>query len=83
MGLEINTLAIIPLIAQLHHPRAVEATTKYFLTQATAAAMLLFASTTNAWLTGQWDIYQMAHPLPVTLITLALALKVGLAPLHT
>nr|AGG69198.1 NADH dehydrogenase subunit 2 [Nannoperca australis] len=82
MGLEMNTLAIIPLMAQHHHPRAVEATTKYFLTQATAAAMLLFASTTNAWLTGQWDIQQMSHPLPVTMITLALALKIGLAPVH-
>nr|BAA88855.1 NADH dehydrogenase subunit 2 [Chrysiptera cyanea] len=82
MGLEINTLAIIPLMAQHHHPRAVEATTKYFLTQATAAAMLLFASTTNAWLTGQWDIQQMTHPLPTTMITLALALKIGLAPMH-
>nr|YP_010134830.1 NADH dehydrogenase subunit 2 [Lutjanus ophuysenii]QWM94518.1 NADH dehydrogenase subunit 2 [Lutjanus ophuysenii] len=83
MGLEMNTLAIIPLMAQHHHPRAVEATTKYFLTQATAAAMLLFASTTNAWLTGQWDIHQMSHPLPVTMITIALALKIGLAPTHS
>nr|WNH21102.1 NADH dehydrogenase subunit 2 [Paracirrhites forsteri] len=83
MGLEINTLAIIPLMAQQHHPRAVEATTKYFLTQATAAAMLLFASTTNAWLTGQWDIQQMSHPLPTTMVTLALALKLGLAPVHS
>nr|YP_009107478.1 NADH dehydrogenase subunit 2 [Siganus vulpinus]AIU41123.1 NADH dehydrogenase subunit 2 [Siganus vulpinus] len=83
MGLEINTLAIIPLMAQHHHPRAVEATTKYFLTQATAAAMLLFASTTNAWLTGQWDIQQMSHPLPITMISIALALKIGLAPLHS
>nr|WCO09857.1 NADH dehydrogenase subunit 2 [Istiophorus platypterus] len=83
MGLEINTLAILPLMAQHHHPRAVEATTKYFLTQATAAAMLLFASTTNAWLTGQWDILSMSHPLPTTMITLALALKIGLAPTHT
>nr|YP_009058360.1 NADH dehydrogenase subunit 2 [Bostockia porosa]WRM53698.1 NADH dehydrogenase subunit 2 [Bostockia porosa]BAP40363.1 NADH dehydrogenase subunit 2 [Bostockia porosa] len=82
MGLEMNTLAIIPLMAQHHHPRAIEATTKYFLTQATAAAMLLFASTTNAWLTGQWDIQQMSHPLPITMITLALALKIGLAPTH-
>nr|YP_010353482.1 NADH dehydrogenase subunit 2 [Coreoperca liui]UOF73733.1 NADH dehydrogenase subunit 2 [Coreoperca liui] len=82
MGLEMNTLAIIPLMAQHHHPRAVEATTKYFLTQATAAAMLLFASTTNAWLTGQWDIQLMSHPLPITMITLALALKIGLAPVH-
>lgn len=83
IGLEINTLAIIPLIAQQHHPRAVEASTKYFLTQATGAATLLFASTTNAWLTGQWDIQQITHPLPTTLIILALSLKVGLAPLHS
>nr|AQR57290.1 NADH dehydrogenase subunit 2 [Haplochromis cf. squamipinnis OS-2017] len=82
MGLEMNTLAIIPLMAQHHHPRAVEATTKYFLTQAAAAATLLFASVTNAWLTGQWEIQQITHPLPNTMITLALALKIGLAPLH-
>nr|YP_009180299.1 NADH dehydrogenase subunit 2 [Rhinogobius brunneus]ALL96688.1 NADH dehydrogenase subunit 2 [Rhinogobius brunneus]UXB59044.1 NADH dehydrogenase subunit 2 [Rhinogobius brunneus] len=83
MGLEINTLAIIPLMAQQHHPRAIEATTKYFLTQATAAATLLFASITNAWLTGQWDIQLMTHPIPTTMIIVALALKLGLAPLHT
>nr|AIC78732.1 NADH dehydrogenase subunit 2 [Profundulus guatemalensis] len=83
MGLEINTLAIIPLMAQLHHPRAIEATTKYFLIQATGAATLLFASLSNAWLTGQWDIQHMHHPLLTTLITLALALKIGLAPLHS
>nr|AAM20748.1 NADH dehydrogenase subunit 2 [Oreochromis macrochir] len=82
MGLEMNTLAIIPLMAQHHHPRAVEATTKYFLTQAAAAATLLFASITNPWLTGQWEIQQITHPLPTTMITLALALKIGLAPLH-
>nr|YP_010360206.1 NADH dehydrogenase subunit 2 [Rhinogobius szechuanensis]UNQ32290.1 NADH dehydrogenase subunit 2 [Rhinogobius szechuanensis] len=83
MGLEINTLAIIPLMTQQHHPRAIEAATKYFLTQATAAATLLFASITNAWLTGQWDIQLMTHPVPTTMIIIALALKLGLAPLHT
>nr|YP_009724967.1 NADH dehydrogenase subunit 2 [Stigmatogobius pleurostigma]ANW71978.1 NADH dehydrogenase subunit 2 [Stigmatogobius pleurostigma] len=83
MGLEINTLAIIPLMAQQHHPRAIEAATKYFLTQATAAATLLFASITNAWLTGQWDIQFMTHPIPTTMAILALSLKIGLAPLHT
>nr|YP_009442073.1 NADH dehydrogenase subunit 2 [Pleuronichthys japonicus]ARK36798.1 NADH dehydrogenase subunit 2 [Pleuronichthys japonicus] len=83
MGLEINTLAILPLMAQHYHPRAVEATTKYFLTQAAAAATLLFATMTNAWLTGQWDIQQMTHPLPTTMIIVALALKIGLAPVHS
>uniref|UniRef100_UPI003D3E4315 NADH dehydrogenase subunit 2 n=1 Tax=Serrasalmus eigenmanni TaxID=165114 RepID=UPI003D3E4315 len=82
MGLEINTLAILPLMAQHHHPRAVEATTKYFLTQATAAATILFASTTNAWLTGEWDIMHLSHPLAATMAMMGLALKVGLAPLH-
>nr|WNH22103.1 NADH dehydrogenase subunit 2 [Scorpaena bergii] len=83
MGLEMNTLAIIPLMAQHHHPRAVEAATKYFLVQAAGAAMLLFAATTNAWLTGQWDLTQMGHPVTASLVTLALTLKMGLAPLHS
>nr|YP_009110250.1 NADH dehydrogenase subunit 2 [Megaleporinus piavussu]YP_009380061.1 NADH dehydrogenase subunit 2 [Megaleporinus obtusidens]AIW82264.1 NADH dehydrogenase subunit 2 [Megaleporinus piavussu]ARS00849.1 NADH dehydrogenase subunit 2 [Megaleporinus obtusidens] len=82
MGLEINTLAIIPLMAQHHHPRAVEATTKYFLIQATAAAMILFASTTNAWLVGEWNITYLSHPIATTMTMMGLALKMGLAPLH-
>nr|AMD12188.1 NADH dehydrogenase subunit 2 [Triplophysa dalaica] len=82
MGLEINTLAIIPLMAQQHHPRAVEAATKYFLTQATAAAMILFAATTNAWLVGEWSINDMSHPIASSMTIAALALKIGLAPMH-
>nr|QDW65262.1 NADH dehydrogenase subunit 2 [Rhinobatos annandalei] len=82
MGLEINTMAIIPLMIQQQHPRAVEATTKYFLTQATASALLLFAGTTNAWMTGQWNITEMMNPVSATLVTTALALKIGLAPMH-
>nr|API84768.1 NADH dehydrogenase subunit 2 [Gadus morhua] len=82
MGLEISTLAIIPLMSQHHHPRAVEATTKYFVTQAAAAALILFASTTNAWITGQWDINFDLHFFPASMLTMALALKMGLAPVH-
>nr|WNH37513.1 NADH dehydrogenase subunit 2 [Fundulus majalis] len=82
MGLEINTLAFLPLMCQPHHPRAAEATTKYFLTQAAGAAMLLFASLTNAWMTGQWALEFMNDPVSSILITMALALKIGLAPLH-
>nr|UMB50594.1 NADH dehydrogenase subunit 2 [Parauchenoglanis cf. monkei FDBS-2022] len=82
MGLEINTLAILPLMAQHHHPRAVEAATKYFLAQAAAAATILFASTINAWATGEWNIHCLTDPIAITLTTMALALKVGLAPMH-
>nr|AAF02954.1 NADH dehydrogenase subunit II [Laimosemion frenatum] len=82
MGLEINTFAILPLMTQKYHPRAMEATTKYFIIQTTAATMLLFAATSNAWMTGQWEIQQMNNTLPLAAITLALMLKMGLAPLH-
>nr|ABP87569.1 NADH dehydrogenase subunit 2 [Anolis monensis] len=82
IGLELNTLAIIPTISTLHHPRSTEAATKYFLTQAAASAMILFSSMINAWNTGTWDITQMSYLPSNTLLTLALALKLGLAPAH-
>nr|YP_009504818.1 NADH dehydrogenase subunit 2 [Bubo bubo]AWM99532.1 NADH dehydrogenase subunit 2 [Bubo bubo]QFQ52169.1 NADH dehydrogenase subunit 2 [Bubo bubo]QFQ52182.1 NADH dehydrogenase subunit 2 [Bubo bubo]QFQ52208.1 NADH dehydrogenase subunit 2 [Bubo bubo]QFQ52221.1 NADH dehydrogenase subunit 2 [Bubo bubo] len=81
-GLEINTLAIIPLISKSHHPRAIEATIKYFLVQAAASALLLFSSMINAWSSGQWDIPQMNHPMPCLLMTTAIAMKLGLVPFH-
>nr|AYV99713.1 NADH dehydrogenase subunit II [Anolis dracula]AYV99716.1 NADH dehydrogenase subunit II [Anolis dracula] len=82
IGLEINTLAIIPMISTRHHPRSTEAATKYFLTQAAASAMILFSSTTNAWYTGTWDITQMSTTPSHILLTTALAMKLGLAPVH-
>nr|AAN35003.1 NADH dehydrogenase subunit 2 [Empidonax alnorum] len=81
-GLEINTLAILPLISKSHHPRAIEASTKYFLIQATASTLLLFSSMTNAWFTGQWDITQLTHPLSCMLLTAAVSMKLGLVPFH-
>nr|AFB19535.1 NADH dehydrogenase subunit 2 [Pseudoalcippe atriceps] len=81
-GLEINTLAILPLISKSHHPRSIEAATKYFLTQATASTLILFSSMTNAWYTGQWDITQLNHPLSCLIFTSAIAMKLGLVPFH-
>nr|AWX35988.1 NADH dehydrogenase subunit 2 [Halcyon albiventris] len=81
-GLEINTLAIIPLISKSHHPRAIEAAIKYFLVQAAASAMILFSSTINAWQTGQWDITQLTNPTSSILLTTAIAMKLGLVPFH-
>nr|AIG88371.1 NADH dehydrogenase subunit II [Anolis tropidonotus] len=82
IGLEINTLAIIPTITTSHSPRSTEAATKYFLTQAAASAMILFSSMINAWQTGTWDITNLSSTPAHTLLTLALAMKLGLAPLH-
>nr|QBO55713.1 NADH dehydrogenase subunit 2 [Turdus assimilis lygrus]QBO55740.1 NADH dehydrogenase subunit 2 [Turdus assimilis]QBO55717.1 NADH dehydrogenase subunit 2 [Turdus assimilis lygrus]QBO55723.1 NADH dehydrogenase subunit 2 [Turdus assimilis lygrus]QBO55743.1 NADH dehydrogenase subunit 2 [Turdus assimilis lygrus] len=81
-GLEINTLAILPLIAKSHHPRSIEAATKYFLVQAAASALILFSSMTNAWHTGQWDIAQLTCPTSCLILTAAIAMKLGLAPFH-
>nr|AGL76352.1 NADH dehydrogenase subunit 2 [Ambystoma tigrinum] len=82
MGLELNTLAIIPLMTKTHHPRATEAATKYFLMQALASAMILFSSTMNAWLMGEWEITNMSHPISTTILTIGLAMKLGIAPFH-
>nr|AUR26889.1 NADH dehydrogenase subunit 2 [Acanthiza nana] len=81
-GLEINTLAILPLISKSHHPRAIEAATKYFLVQSAASALVLFSSMTNAWHTGQWDITQLTHPVACLVLTAAIAMKLGLVPFH-
>nr|AAP94536.1 NADH dehydrogenase subunit II [Anolis cybotes] len=82
IGLEINTLAIIPIISMQHSPRSTEAATKYFLTQAAASSLILFSSLINAWQTGTWDITQLSTPQSCILLTMALLMKLGLAPLH-
>nr|BAJ04496.1 NADH dehydrogenase subunit 2 [Meristogenys whiteheadi] len=81
VGLEINTLAIIPILTKTPHPRAIEAATKYFLTQAAASALILFSSLINAWQTGEWYINSLTD-LPINAISIAIMMKLGLAPLH-
>nr|UFA45942.1 NADH dehydrogenase subunit 2 [Anolis opalinus] len=82
IGLEMNTLAIIPVISTMYNPRSTEAATKYFLTQAAASAMILFSSMINSWQTGTWDITNLSYSPAHILLTTALAMKLGLAPMH-
>nr|AAZ15892.1 NADH dehydrogenase subunit 2 [Eurycea bislineata] len=82
VGLELNTLAMIPLMSKTHHPRATEATTKYFLMQAAASALLLFSTTLNAWYTGEWTISCMQNTIPTLMLTIALMIKLAVAPFH-
>nr|AMR36545.1 NADH dehydrogenase subunit 2 [Eremias grammica] len=82
VGLELNTLAIIPILAKQHHPRATEAATKYFIIQATSSSIILFSSTFNAWHTGIWDITQLSTFPTTMMLTIALTMKLGLAPMH-
>nr|AFN88992.1 NADH dehydrogenase subunit 2 [Pachydactylus mariquensis latirostris] len=82
LGLELNTLSILPIIMKPHHPRATEAATKYFLIQTTASALILFASTLNAWKTGNWTITLSSSTTSDMVILSALLLKMGIAPAH-
>nr|AGN71013.1 NADH dehydrogenase subunit 2 [Alsodes gargola] len=82
IGLEINTLAVIPLMTKTPHPRAIEAATKYFLTQAAASALILFSSTLNAWISGEWAINTPMNDASAILLSIAIAMKLGIAPFH-
>nr|AAL40426.1 NADH dehydrogenase subunit 2 [Ctenophorus scutulatus] len=81
LGLELNMISIIPVIAKQKHLRSTESATKYFLTQAIASALMLFSSTLNAWQTGSWDITQLNEVTSILMIP-ALAMKMGAAPAH-
>nr|AUO29197.1 NADH dehydrogenase subunit 2 [Pristurus rupestris rupestris] len=82
LGLELNTLAVLPLISSPHHPRATEATTKYFMAQTTASTIILLTGTITAWHTGQWTISNLTPPSTTVLLIAAIMLKLGTAPLH-
>nr|QBX87952.1 NADH dehydrogenase subunit 2 [Eryx tataricus] len=80
--LEINTLSMIPMISKPNHPRSTEAATKYFLTQTTASMTMLFSATMNALETTQWEITTMTNNTTMTLMTMALMMKIAAAPFH-
>nr|AGY61357.1 NADH dehydrogenase subunit 2 [Protobothrops xiangchengensis] len=80
--LEINTLSMVPIISKPHHPRATEATTKYFLTQTLASMTILFATTMNALNTSNWEITLTTETTAMKIITVALMMKMAAAPFH-
>nr|YP_009466966.1 NADH dehydrogenase subunit 2 [Glyphonycteris daviesi]AOS49757.1 NADH dehydrogenase subunit 2 [Glyphonycteris daviesi] len=82
IGFEMNMLAIIPMLTKTHHPRSTEAAVKYFLTQATASMLLMFAVIVNLLYSGQWTTTNMINPMASTILTLALSMKLGLSPFH-
>nr|Q85PQ2.1 RecName: Full=NADH-ubiquinone oxidoreductase chain 2; AltName: Full=NADH dehydrogenase subunit 2 [Suricata suricatta]AAN84588.1 NADH dehydrogenase subunit 2 [Suricata suricatta] len=82
IGFEMNTLAIIPILMKKSNPRAIEASTKYFLTQATASMILMMGITINLMYSGQWTMSKTLCPMASTMMTIALAMKLGLAPFH-
>nr|AAQ93788.1 NADH dehydrogenase subunit 2 [Mirounga angustirostris] len=82
IGFEMNMLAIIPILMKTHNPRTTEASTKYFLTQATASMLLMMGIIINLMFSGQWTISKIPNPIASGLMTIALAMKLGMAPFH-
>nr|AXZ71055.1 NADH dehydrogenase subunit 2 [Lonchoptera multiseta] len=85
MGLEINLLSFIPLMNDnKHNLMATEASLKYFLTQAMASIILLFAIILMMMkynLISQSEIYTKFNFMSIIMLS-ALALKSGAAPFH-
>nr|URH14976.1 NADH dehydrogenase subunit 2 [Saimiri macrodon] len=82
MGLELNMLAIVPTLAKSTNPRSTEASTKYFLVQATASMIFLMTALLNYLSSGQWTINPFSHQTLSTTMLIALMMKLGMAPLH-
>nr|AAW83865.1 NADH dehydrogenase subunit 2 [Potos flavus] len=82
IGFEMNMLAVIPILMKNFTPRSMEAATKYFLTQATASMILMLGITTNLLLTGQWTMLNNQNQIASSMMTIALAMKLGLSPFH-
>nr|YP_009316249.1 NADH dehydrogenase subunit 2 [Cricetulus migratorius]ANE11016.1 NADH dehydrogenase subunit 2 [Cricetulus migratorius] len=82
IGLEMNLLAIIPLMISKSNPRSTEAATKYFITQATASMILLLSVILNYKQLGIWSFQSQTNDFTSTLMFISLAIKLGLSPFH-
>nr|AMH85357.1 NADH dehydrogenase subunit 2 [Marmarodeceia marmorata] len=80
MGLEINLLSFIPLMSDTNNLMSTEASLKYFLTQALASAVLLFAIILLLMETKTIQMY--SNNFSSMMIVSALLLKSGTAPFH-
>nr|UZH93587.1 NADH dehydrogenase subunit 2 [Peromyscus aztecus] len=83
IGLEMNLLAIIPMMMMNSNPRSTEAATKYFLTQATASMIFLLSIILNYKQLGMWVLQPQTNNHIITLMFISLAMKMGLAPFHS
>nr|AXS66201.1 NADH dehydrogenase subunit 2 [Tenebrionoidea sp. 24 KM-2017] len=78
MGLEINLMSIIPLMAMVNNSYSSESSMKYFITQAFASMILIF-SIMNFLLINEILPYKSMF---MTLMNIALLTKLGMAPFH-
>nr|WRO39216.1 NADH dehydrogenase subunit 2 [Marmota baibacina] len=82
VGLEMSMLAITPILIHKGNPRSTEATCKYFLIQATASMILMMGTMINFMDSGQWTLSNSYNQISSFMFTIALSMKMGLAPFH-
>nr|AYW52337.1 NADH dehydrogenase subunit 2 [Entiminae sp. ACP-2013] len=79
IGLEINLLSFIPILKNMKNKYPSEASLKYFITQAMGSSLFLF----SIIIYYMKEIPPLKSGIPeLILISLALLLKMGAAPLH-
>nr|QDX07567.1 NADH dehydrogenase subunit 2 [Callopanchax sidibeorum] len=83
LGLEINALALSPLMAKADSPVAKETATKYLIFQATTAIIMLLGILMLPETINQSNPKNFTHNIALILVMMALATKLGLAPMHT
>nr|YP_009154765.1 NADH dehydrogenase subunit 2 [Hyperolius marmoratus] len=80
LGLEIYTIAIIPMIMSTENRWASEST-KFLLMQAAASTTLAYLITSHFWKTGEWSMSPMNFT-SIIFISIALATKMEVATSH-
>nr|BAH86445.1 NADH dehydrogenase subunit 2 [Branchiostoma floridae] len=82
LGLELGTLAFIPILVWWHSSLEVEATVKYFIVQAMAATVFFLGGMVS--LSGDFmgGVNQLMGNIGDMMIMLAVVTKLGLAPFH-
>lgn len=78
IGLEINIVSLLALFLRKKSPRNSEATLKYFLVQALASAILIFAALLRIYESLFFSSVKEIN----SLITLRLLIKLGASPFH-
>nr|QNE85596.1 NADH dehydrogenase subunit 2 [Chrysotimus molliculus] len=82
MGLEINLLSFIPLMNDINNLKSSEASLKYFLTQALASSIFLFAIIMYMMKFNFMFQFNLENNFSKLIMMLSLLMKSGTAPFH-
>nr|YP_009700157.1 NADH dehydrogenase subunit 2 [Ophiura sarsii]QEP94709.1 NADH dehydrogenase subunit 2 [Ophiura sarsii]QHT54206.1 NADH dehydrogenase subunit 2 [Ophiura sarsii]QYF07892.1 NADH dehydrogenase subunit 2 [Ophiura sarsii] len=82
LWVELNSLALIPILSLNTTPRSIEATSKYFLFQAMGSAILLLGILFRTYSTGNLSIVGTYNDFELLLLGFALTMKMGIFPNH-